>query len=100
MFEVKIKNENGTVIYSPCGELDTTTSKEFADMIDYESCDIMEFNFEEVSYITSAGIRLIISSAITMGEKKGSFYLRNINQDVDKVLKMTGIYNIVEVRND
>ena len=64
---------------SPEGRIDTLTAPQleqaFAD--NYESCDQMIFDLSKVDYISSAGLRVIVSSRRER-EKKNGLILRNL----------------------
>lgn len=90
--EIKcVKNGNVKTYYLD-GELNTLTSKTLADQIDTSSCDKIIFDMEKLKYITSAGIRVLAETLFQMKEKGGSVSVRNVNENVDQIFNMVGIY--------
>ena len=97
--ETKIYEEGDKTIVDVIGRVDTTTvadlEKEVMPIV--EDVDDLVFNFENLEYISSAGLRLLLSIQKKMNQKSGKFALRNINEFVQEVLDMTGFADIITV---
>ena len=98
--ETKIyEEEDNKTIVDVVGRIDTTTvpdlEKEILPLV--EDVSDLVFNFEKLEYISSAGLRLLLSVQKKMNQKNGKFVLRNINEFVQEVLDMTGFADIIAV---
>ena len=90
--EAVIEKTEDTLFISPVGRLDTVSSAERTEQIkeaDADDVDI-EMNFEEVEYISSAGLRLLV--ALQRQAKAGdhTLVIRNVNKVVEEVFKISG----------
>ena len=80
------------------GRLDAVTAPE-ADRIiceQAEMTDSLTLDLKELEYISSAGLRILLSAQKKM-QKKGKMKLVNVNENVMKVLEMTGFADILEI---
>ena len=55
-----------------------------------EQYDKIVLDFENVPYISSAGLRALRNLYVTMSRKGGSFSVRNVRKDVMDVFNVTG----------
>ena len=55
-----------------------------------EQFDKVVLDFEDVPYISSAGLRALRNLYVTMSRKGGSFSVRNVRKDVMDVFNVTG----------
>ena len=90
--EAVFEKKEDTLVISPVGRLDTVSSAELTEQIkeaDADDVDI-EMNFEEVEYISSAGLRLLV--ALQRQAKAGdhTLVIRNVNKVVEEVFKISG----------
>ena len=82
------------------GRIETNTAPEFQSAVlgAFQKCSNVVLNFEEVSYISSAGLRGLLIGQKTAQSKGGSMVLTNVNDTVMEVLKMTGFRNILTIQ--
>ena len=90
------KKVNGNeLILSLDGRLDTITSpeleKEVADLSNVKSLII---DFEKIEYISSAGLRVLLSCQKKMNQQ-GSMIIKNVKEEVKSVFDMTGFSDIL-----
>lgn len=97
--DIQIKSGKETVI-SLSGQLDTLTSPEFEKEIN----TILEGDAQKVildganlTYISSAGLRLLIILQKRMAAKGGSFVLRNIQSGIMDIFKVTGFSSFLTI---
>jgi anti-sigma B factor antagonist len=94
-----IANQRGVVIAMPGAQLDTNTSSEAEEML-MEHIDAGEtrivIDFSKTEYITSAGLRVILKTALLIQEKRGCFVLCNGNEQIVEVLEISGFLDIVK----
>jgi anti-sigma B factor antagonist len=52
---------------------------------------ILRMDFAGVSYLASAGLRVLVSTQKKISAAKGKFTLANVNEEVMKVFEVTGL---------
>ena len=80
------------------GRLDTTTAPVLEQELQqsYQDINSLIFEFKELEYISSAGLRVILAAQKQM-LKQGSMKLRNLNDNVREVFEMTGFADIMSI---
>ncbi len=93
----KAKNEN-TLTVSVEGRLETTTAPELDAVIKENIDGITElvFDFSKLDYISSAGLRVLLSSQKIMN-KQGEMKVTNVNSIVNEILDITGFSDILTI---
>lgn len=99
--ETNVNKEDSSTIVDIIGRIDTSTSTELEEVLlpIVEKENSVVLNFEKVEYISSVGLRLLLSAQKQMNKKKGKFLLKNTNEFVDEVLEMTGFCDIIKIEN-
>ncbi|MCR5011823.1 MAG: STAS domain-containing protein [Lachnospiraceae bacterium] len=82
------------------GRIETNTAPEFQNAVlgAFQKCSNVVLDFEEVAYISSAGLRGLLLGQKTAQSKGGSMVLTNVNDAVMEVLKMTGFRSILTIQ--
>ena len=93
------KNMNGTELtVVPEGRLDTTTApeleKELGECMD--AAGELTLDFADLEYISSAGLRVLLSAHKAMS-KKGGMKIVNANGIVNEVFDVTGFSDILTI---
>lgn len=91
--------KSGTTLEAKAeGRLDTTTApvleKEMSGKLDGVTELIL--NFENLEYISSAGLRVVLSLQKAMN-KQGQMVVRNVNETVMEVFDITGFVDILTI---
>ena len=83
------------------GRLETTTAPELDALIKSELDGVTEltFDFSDLEYISSAGLRVLLTAHTTMAEK-GGMKLLHVNEIIMDTLKVTGLANALNVVKD
>jgi len=93
--------ENG-VIVSIKGELDAVTGPEltnfFKELMEEQNNLIADFS--KVDYISSAGLRVLLATVKETRRMGGDLRLANVQDNVNKVLKISGFVSILKVFSD
>ena len=93
------KNLNGTNLTIALeGRLDTTTAPELEQALK-ESMDAaaaLTLDFSKLDYISSAGLRVLLSAHKAMA-KKGGMKVINVNEIVREVFDVTGFGDILTI---
>lgn len=93
------KNREGDkLVLALEGRLDTTTAPQLENEIrgGLDGVVELEFDFLKLAYISSAGLRVMLS-AQKMMNKQGNMTLRNVNEDVMEVFEVTGFADILNI---
>ena len=80
------------------GRLDTMTVPELEAELkaDMDSIDNLVLDFSKLEYISSAGLRVLLSAHKVMSAK-GGMKLTNINEIVQEVFEVTGFSDILNI---
>ncbi len=80
------------------GRLDTITAPELEAELKQISEDVTEivFDFTGLDYISSAGLRVLLSEQKVMN-KRGKMSVKNVNKVVREVFEVTGFTNILTI---
>lgn len=80
------------------GRLDTTTAPQLEAELKEGISGVEELamNFADLAYISSAGLRVILSAQKIMN-RQGSMVVRNVNEDVMEVFEVTGFIDILNI---
>lgn len=99
MILLKEKNDgDGVMTINVEGSVDTTTAPELESCLEklYSEARKIILDFSSVSYISSAGLRVLLRADSAMGGE-GKFALKNVNSDVKEVLSLTGFCEIITI---
>lgn len=90
--------ENEKVTLTVSGRLDTTTAPELEAALDevLENTKELIFNLENLEYISSAGLRVILKAQKSMNTK-GSMKLTGVNDNIMEVFDITGFLDILTI---
>ena len=91
--EVKILEQNGEHLVAIEGRVDTVTAPDLEMKVSQVWAMpgiTLVFDCEKVEYISSSGLRILLSAHKQVVAKGGKFILRNLNKDVRQVIDMTG----------
>jgi anti-sigma B factor antagonist len=93
------KNQDGKKLTIALeGKLDTITAPDFEASV-RESIDGVEelvFDLASLEYITSAGLRVLLSAQKTMNEQ-GAMKVVNVNEDINDVFEVTGFSDFLNI---
>ena len=98
--KTEITQTDNTVTVTVCGRLDTVTSAEFEKTLSpYFSSQGLELALDccEMEYISSAGLRIILTAHKSITANSGRFIIRNTSKEVRSVLEMTGFSRILTI---
>ena len=94
-----IKKQNAdTMNIAVEGRLDTTTAPELeAELKSYlDGVTELVFDFEKLDYVSSAGLRVLLSAQKVM-TKKGGMKLIHVNDTVMEIFEVTGFSDILSI---
>ncbi len=94
-----VKNINGESLEVKVdGRLDTTTAPEFEESLkaSIEGISDLHLNLEGLEYISSAGLRVLLSAQKIMN-KQGSMRISGANEAIMDIFEMTGFVDILTI---
>lgn len=93
-----IENKKMTVAID--GRLDTSTSPELESKLKDIPTEVTELNLDlkDTEYVSSAGLRVILSLHKRMAKSSGALYISNVNESVKEVFDVTGFSDILDIR--
>lgn len=86
--------------FTPCyftnklsGELNTLTAPKLSETIapHLEKITLLNLDFKECDYVSSAGIRVLLSTFKTLKKKQGNMLLVNVGENFREVLEATNL---------
>jgi anti-anti-sigma factor len=98
--EMIVKEENGIVSLKVAGRLDAESSilaeKQVRDIIDGGITRIL-FDFSDLDYISSAGLRVILMTIKELRAKDGRVVLCSLNEYVQEVFDVSNFSSIIPI---
>lgn len=96
--DIKKKKQSGTLTVTVSGRIDTVTAPQFQDGVkpDLEGVSNLVIDFADVKYISSAGLRVLLSLQKIMN-KQGAMKLINVNSTINDVFEVTGFSDILAI---
>lgn len=95
--EIKKEINGKTLTVSASGRLDTSTAPELEKQLgDLAGIDDLILDFDNLEYISSAGLRVILKAQKIMN-KQGSMKLVNVNDCVMEIFDITGFSDILNI---
>ena len=95
---INTKLKESTLTIALEGRLDTTTAplleKELKNAL--TDIDTLIFDFEKLDYISSAGLRVLLSTQKKMN-RLGAMFIRNVNDTINEVFEVTGFVDILTI---
>lgn len=94
------KTENGKeVTVSVEGRIDSKTAPEFEKEVKdcFESFDSMVIDLAQVNYVSSAGLRILLTAHKEMSAKEG-LKVRNVCKEVMAIFNVTGFSGVLDIK--
>ena len=95
---INVNKEGEKLTIIPEGRIDTVTAPEFSKAIDdnIERVKDLVIDFEKLEYISSAGLRVLLTTQKTMS-KVGSMKLIHVSDVIMDVFNITGFVDILTI---
>ena len=97
--EMNIQRDGKVLTVIPEGRIDTLTAPEFLDQVEAVRGDADELivDFDKVTYVSSAGLRVLLTLAQEMEDRDGSIKGINVSDFLRKAFSLTGFLDILNV---
>ena len=95
--EIKQTKDGQKLTVALSGRLDTTSAPQLEEALTSALDGVKElvFDFNQIEYISSAGLRILLSTQKKMGAQGASMKLVGVNDVVREVFEVTGFINIL-----
>ena len=95
------KNSDGDKLtVAVVGRLDTTTAPQLETCLqkdeDLAKYKTLTFDFAELEYVSSAGLRVLLATQKTMASH-GKMIIKNVNDSIMEVFEITGFSDILTI---
>ena len=98
--EVKILEQNDEVVVVIEGRVDTVTASEMEMKVSpiwAKPAIKLVFDCDKLEYLSSSGLRIILSAHKQVTAKGGKFIMRNLTREVRSVIDLTGFSRILTI---
>lgn len=99
--EIVKKNGEDGVILELSGKLDTNTSPDLeaviTDLLASEEVKNLEIDMKEVTYLSSAGLRVLLSTQKKVNMLQGQLVITNASKTLKEVFEITGFMGVLTI---
>ena len=95
--EIKTNTEGSTLTISVSGRVDTVTAPELEAGLKFGDATKVVIDLADVPYMSSAGLRLMLTAHKTMMAKGGKFQIAGVQPSVKEVFDITGFSDILNI---
>jgi anti-sigma B factor antagonist len=98
MLDIKKNLEGSKLEFVLDGRLDTITAPQLEEEVKASIDGITElvFDFNNLAYVSSAGLRVLLSAQKTMNDK-GTMVVRNVSDEIQEIFDVTGFSDILTI---
>ena len=98
---LEIQEKDGILTGILSGYIDTATAAQVGEkmkpLLEQTNRDI-EIDCSQLEYISSSGLRLLLTLRKQVAADGGSLIIRNINDEIRKVFTLTGFFKLFDIR--
>jgi anti-sigma B factor antagonist/stage II sporulation protein AA (anti-sigma F factor antagonist) len=98
--DIKVEKVGNKIILRVTGRLDVASSpfleKKLHAVIEENNSNVL-IDFSKIDYLSSAGLRLLISTTKQLKTKKGFLALFAISDEVFEIIKMAGLEHVLNI---
>ena len=98
MLDIRKNLEGSKLEFILNGRLDTITSPQLEEEVKASIGGITEliFDFSDLAYVSSAGLRVLLSAQKTMNAQ-GSMVVKNVSDEIREIFDVTGFSDILTI---
>jgi len=93
------REEKGIGVIEFCGELDNHTAsfakQDLDSIIERSTSTNYIFDMEKLKFMDSSGIGILLGRYRAIKNRGGNLFVRNINPQIDKVFRVSGLYQVL-----
>lgn len=96
--EIKKQIKDGVLYVALSDNLDTLTSQVLLSDLENDVKEVSKiiFDFTELKYISSAGLRVLLTFQKSLGGKD-NIVVKNVNGVIKNIFKATGFFNLINI---
>jgi anti-anti-sigma factor len=101
--QVTSEKKDKRLVIHASGRFDAAGAKVVADALEQAltgGSHVVELDLGAVDYLSSAGIRVLVTYYRKFSLLKGVLYLTSVSERVSQLLEMTGLYNLLDIPED
>ena len=92
------KKDGNSLLINLEGRLDTNTFQDLEKVTDnIDGIKKLTFDFEKLDYISSAGLRVLLTCQKKMNNISGTMTIKNVKEEIQEVFDMTGFSDILTI---
>ena len=97
--EIKTNRNGNEFTVAPVGEINILTAPEFEKTLNGETdgIELLTIDFKDCDYVSSAGLRVLLSTLKTLKKNNGKMRLINVGENFTEVLENTGLDAVFDV---
>ena len=97
--DITKKQNAGKTTLELSGRLDTKNAPHLQEVLipEFDSENEIELDFAGLTYVSSAGLRVLLSGEKTAKEKGRGLILVNVSSEIIKILEMTGLRDFFHI---
>ncbi len=98
MLNIQKKQDNSTLTIILSGRLDSSTSSQLETTINesINQIDYLILDMKDLDYISSAGIRVLISTQKKLNESQ-KFVIKNVCEEIQEIFDITGLSSMLNI---
>ena len=98
MLNIEKKADGNKLVVELTGRLDTTTAPDLEQIVkeDLGGVADLTFDFKSLDYLSSAGLRVLLSAQKIMN-KQGGMVIKNVSEEVMEIFDVTGFIDILNI---
>ena len=100
---IYMEDRDGISVLNVEGRIDASNSGQIHERIMDEierGCYKIVVNFAGVSYISSAGLRVLIYASKAVAKNSGAFSICSVNDNIDKIFQVSGLACLFDIQKD
>lgn len=96
---VQFEHKGSTLTVKPEGRMDTATSPELAQQLQPEMEGVTDLimDLEKIDYLSSGGLRLLLTTEQTLEDRGGAMKLIHVNEYIMEIFEMTGFTEMITI---
>lgn len=98
MLDINKALDGNEMVITLKGRLDTLTAPQLEEELGtgLDGVEKLIFDFNELEYISSAGLRVLLSAQKTMNTR-GSMTVKNVSEEIREIFDVTGFSDILTI---
>ncbi len=99
MFKVNKEQNGSELLITMEGILDTPGAPVLSEALEgcYSGLTKLVFEFKDLEYLTSAGLRVLLEAQQEMDDIEGEMIIRNVSDDIMEVFELTGFDGVLTI---